>query len=77
MPRIHQEKGFRFFFYTDEHEPKHIHAFKSGGKVKIELETLAIVHQKGLKDSEAKQALTITRHNQKQFIQDWDEYFME
>ncbi|MCL2435769.1 MAG: DUF4160 domain-containing protein [Lentimicrobiaceae bacterium] len=30
MPKIYEYFGFIFFFYSDEHEPVHVHVRKSG-----------------------------------------------
>ena len=34
MPTLLNEDGFRFFFYANEHEPKHIHVIKGDGFAK-------------------------------------------
>jgi len=41
MPTLLNEKGFKFFFYANEHEPMHIHVMKGDGFAKIELENLS------------------------------------
>jgi len=53
MPTLLNKDGFKFFFYANEHEPRHIHVSKGEGFFKIELETLRIInnHMKP-KDSE-------------------------
>ncbi len=43
MPTLLNENGFKFFFYANEHEPKHIHVIKGDGFAKIELCTLNVV----------------------------------
>lgn len=42
LPTLLWEKGFKFFFYANEHEPKHIHVLKSGDYAKIDLKTLEV-----------------------------------
>jgi hypothetical protein len=37
------QDGFKFFFYANEHEPKHIHVENVNGFVKIELKKLRVV----------------------------------
>lgn len=37
MPTLLNENGFKFFFYANEHEPKHIHVARSDGFAKVEL----------------------------------------
>ena len=43
MPTLLIQEGFKFFFYANEHEPKHIHVMKGGEFAKIELSTLRVV----------------------------------
>ncbi|WP_083961595.1 DUF4160 domain-containing protein [Salinimicrobium terrae] len=44
MPTVLVERGFRFFFYSNEHLPKHIHVEGKGGEVKIDLESLNLMY---------------------------------
>jgi len=37
MPTLLIYDGFKFFFYANEHEPKHVHVIKGGDFAKIEL----------------------------------------
>jgi len=43
LPTLLNKNGFKFFFYANEHEPKHIHIMRSDGFAKIELENLKVV----------------------------------
>ena len=45
MPTLLNQNGFKFFFYANEHEPKHIHIMKSDGFAKIELKNLKVVKE--------------------------------
>lgn len=74
MPTLLCLNGFKFFFYANEHEPKHIHVIKGDGFAKIELETLRVV-QNFLKPKELKDALDITKANKVKFEEKWDEWF--
>ncbi len=74
MPPLLIKDGFKFFFYFNEHEPKHIHVMKGGDFAKIELSNLKVVKNfYELKD--LKKALVIVRENQQEFEKKWDEYF--
>lgn len=66
MPTVLQEKGFRFFFYSNEHLLKHIHISGKGGEVKIELDTLALNYNFNMKKKDIKVVLEIV--NQKRFF---------
>ena len=32
MPKIFEKDGFKFFFYSNEHEPIHVHVWLAGGE---------------------------------------------
>ena len=58
MPTLLNEAGFKFFFYVNEHEPRHIHVLKGEGYFKVELEGLRVVHNL-MKPKDLKKALLI------------------
>ena len=74
MPTLLNQNGFKFFFYANEHEPKHIHVIKGEGFAKIGLDNLEVV-QNYLKPKELKVALEIIEENQSNFTRIWDEWF--
>ncbi len=74
MPTLLNKNGFKFFFYANEHEPKHIHVIKGEGFAKVELASLKVV-QNYLKPKDLKIALEIIKENQSDFIRSWDEWF--
>ena len=43
MPTLLLQDGFKFFFYANEHLPKHIHVTKSENLCKINLEKMLVV----------------------------------
>lgn len=74
MPTLLREAGFRFFFYANEHEPKHIHVIYGDDFAKIELGTLNVTNCH-MKPKDLKKALAIVEANQDEFGRKWDEYF--
>jgi len=74
MPTLLNQDGYKFFFYANEHEPKHIHVMKGGDFAKIELATLQVVTNT-FKPPEIKRALDIVKQHQSEFSRKWDEYF--
>ncbi len=74
MPTLLNKYGFKFFFYANEHEPKHIHVMRSDGFAKVELESLNVV-QNYLKPKDLKLALEIIQENRDDFERMWDEWF--
>jgi hypothetical protein len=58
MPRIFAKKGFRFFFYSNEHRPIHVHVRKGGGEAVFEVETEIVLRESvGLKTKERRGGL--------------------
>jgi hypothetical protein len=74
MPTLLIIDGFKFFFYANEHEPKHIHIMKGGDFAKIELASLQIAHNY-MKPKDLNKALTLVTIHRDEFERRWDEYF--
>ena len=76
MPTIFIFFGLRFFFYSNEHEPKHVHVRNSDGEAKFQIEkNIELIKNHGLKTKDLKLAEAIIYENQELLIQRWDEYF--
>lgn len=75
MPTLLLKDGFKFFFYANEHEPRHIHVLKGGNFAKIDLSSLHVV-KSYLKPAELKRTLEIVKDQREEFIRSWDEYFL-
>jgi hypothetical protein len=74
LPTLLNKNGFKFFFYANEHEPKHIHVVKNEEFAKIELDNFRVV-QNYLKAKDLKFALEIIKENKSEFERIWDEWF--
>ncbi len=75
MPTVLRINGFRFFFFSDEHLPFHIHVEKGDGYMRVELETLFITDNYKFSASDVKKILSIVKEHQKELIGAWNEYF--
>jgi hypothetical protein len=76
MPTLLLQDSFKFFFYANEHEPKHIHVEKADKFAKIELSTLLVITNR-MRPKDLKRALSIVEDNRKAFARKWDEYFSQ
>ena len=57
MPTIFTKNGFRFFFYSNEHRPIHVHVRKGGGEAVFEVEGEIVLRESvGLKTKELSDA---------------------
>ncbi|MCM1040917.1 MAG: DUF4160 domain-containing protein [Bacteroides sp.] len=59
MPTLFELFGMRFFFYSLEHLPVHVHVENGDGRAKIEVETLEVKENLGIKPKDIKRALQI------------------
>jgi hypothetical protein len=76
MPTLLIIDGFKFFFYANEHEPKHIHIMKGGDFAKIKLVSLQIVHNY-MKPKDLNKALALVTIHKDEFERKWNEYFSQ
>ena len=69
--------GMRFFFYSREHEPIHVHVKNADGKAKFDilLEGIVLVENKGIKIKDIKAAEMVLEENKELAIEKWNEYF--
>ncbi len=74
MPTLLNQDGFKFFFYANEHDPKHIHVMSSGGFAKFELGTLRVV-KASMPPAALKRAVKIAEDHNAEFERKWDEFF--
>ena len=77
MPEIFRIFGMRFFFYSREHEPMHVHVKNADGNAKFEItqEGIILVKNEGLKTKDIKAAEMVLEENRELAIEKWNEYF--
>ena len=73
MPTIWSERGFIFMIHTNDHEPAHVHAYKAGGVIVINVLDLSLRKVINLKKADAKLAKQIVAANEQLFLQKWRE----
>jgi hypothetical protein len=79
MPTVFRERGFRFFFYSNEgspREPLHIHAEKGDAEAKFWLEPeLRVAYNDGYDARTLRELLKIVTANRDRIERAWDEFF--
>ena len=75
MPTILFLFGLRFFFYSDEHLPMHVHVKNGDGKAKINIETAEIIENNGIKPADLKKAIDAVKQYKEDMIKEWKAYF--
>ena len=75
MPTVFILFGFIFKFYSNDHEPLHIHVIKGGSKAKFSLFPVQLVENNGLKPAEIKLVESIIEENQEVIAEHWNRFF--
>jgi Domain of unknown function (DUF4160) len=79
MPAIFRYKGFRFFFYSNEgnpREPLHVHVRSAEGEAKFWLQPeVVLADSYGFDASTLKELASIAEQNLELIERTWNEYF--
>jgi len=77
MPTLLIIFGLRFYFYSNDHEPFHIHVESSDGMAKFGIENgeIVLIKNEGLKLKDLKLAESIIEENKENFEKEWTRFF--
>ena len=75
MPTIFIFFGFRFLFYSNDHDPIHVHVVKGKIKAKFSIFPVRLIENRGLKPSELKMVEAIIEENQEIISEHWNRFF--
>ncbi|MFI5186029.1 MAG: DUF4160 domain-containing protein [Chitinophagales bacterium] len=75
MPTILLKNGYRFFFYSNDHLPKHIHIERENKTAKFNLIPVELVKSSKFTASDLRQIRNLVEENVEHLINKWDEYF--
>lgn len=65
----------RFFFYSNEHDPIHVHVRNADGEAKFSVEVLRCIDNKGLKNKDVRLAKVLIEENKELIIKAWYAHF--
>jgi hypothetical protein len=75
MPMVFTKNGYRFFFYSNEHRPIHVHVRKGGGEAVFNVEDEVVLRESvGLKTRELKDAEDLAAEHRQLIINTWHEH---
>ena len=80
MPTFYRQEGFRFFIYSNEHEPPHIHVEKGGGELRFilgsEIEEPYLDREDSpMKRKDTRRAFDIVKEQQMFLLTKWGEKY--
>lgn len=76
MPTLFIIFGLRFYFFSREHDPIHVHVEKAGGVAKFQIEPeIKLIESNGLKPNDLKLAESIIEENREVIVENWKVFF--
>ncbi len=75
MPELLRIFGLRFFFYSNNHLPPHIHVRNADGEARFTLDNVTCIENNGLKKKDLYLAESIIEENKMNFTNRWNEFF--
>ena len=76
MPTLFFYLGLRFFFYSNDHEPIHVHVSSGDAEAKFRINPeIVLIENNGLKSREIRQAIMAIEENKEVIIERWKEFF--
>lgn len=75
MPTLFRAFGLRFFFYSNEHEPIHIHVKNADGEAKFNVETMEWIGNRGIKNKDLNLSESLIEENRDLIINAWHSNF--
>ncbi|MDI6782288.1 MAG: DUF4160 domain-containing protein [bacterium] len=74
MPTIFEKDGYKFFFYSNEHLPIHVHIRHGGGEAVFDVEdTIELRESQHMKMNELKKAQKLAQENRNLILEKWHE----
>lgn len=76
MSTVFTKDGFRFFFYSNDHAPIHVHVRRGEGEAVFEVEGEIVLRESvGLKTRELARAEELAAEHQQLIVEKWHEHF--
>jgi hypothetical protein len=74
MPTVLIKRGYRFFFYINDHTPPHIHIEKERSTAKFDLKNAELIKSRRFNASEIAEIRKLVVENIELFKSKWDDY---
>ena len=75
MPTIFIFFGFRFMFYSNDHEPIHVHILKDEHEAKYNVMSMELISNFGFKKQELALIESVIEENKEIIIERWKSHF--
>lgn len=75
MPTLFYLLGYRFYFWSNDHEPIHVHVSKGDSEAKFNVIDVELIDNYGFKKNELRLIESLIEENKEVIIARWKEYF--
>ncbi|MCC8018495.1 MAG: DUF4160 domain-containing protein [Rikenellaceae bacterium] len=75
MPIIFYYLGLKFYFFSNDHEPIHVHVSNGNGEARYCIEPVELKENRGLKVRDLRIAEAAIEENREVIIEAWIRYF--
>lgn len=77
MPELFRFFGMRFFFFSNDHLPIHIHVKNADGTAKFKISPVVLLENNGIKSKDISLARDIIEENTEVIIKHWNDFFKQ
>jgi hypothetical protein len=75
MPKVFEKDGYRFFFYSNEHSPIHVHVRHGDGEAVFDVERgVQLRESRNMKLNELSKAQRLARDHRALILEKWNEH---
>jgi hypothetical protein len=75
MPKVFEKDGYKFFFYSNEHRPIHVHVRHGDGEAVFDVEeSVALRESQNMKVNELSKAQQLAEENKQLIVEKWHEH---
>jgi hypothetical protein len=75
LPKVFEKDGYKFFFYSNEHRPIHVHVRHGDGEAVFDVEeSVALRESQNMKVSELSKAQHLAEENRHLILEKWHEH---
>ena len=75
MPKVFEKNGYKFFFYSNEHRPIHVHVRHGDGEAVFNVEDLVELREsQNMKLSELSKAQDLAEEYKDLIVEKWHEH---
>lgn len=76
MPTALEKNGYRFYFYSNDHEPMHMHVEHGDGEAVFDIsDEVFLKKSEGMKVQELREAEQIAKEHHGLLKEKWNEHF--